>query len=139
MRRWLALSLAVACGDSDPATRDGGSGRVDAGPRRDAGAFDGGRDAATADRGLDATMGDGGSDAMVGDGGCAISFSCRDGGTCDGVGAPCERNPDCVSGICLMSGEERWCSALCASPSDCPAGFECREVAASRLCAPECL
>ncbi len=51
-------------------------------------------------------------------------------------GAPCERNDDCASGSCLLTGEP-FCTQECADDCACPAGATCRRVDdALSVCAP---
>jgi hypothetical protein len=49
------------------------------------------------------------------------------------VGDACSAGGDCASGICLKTqdGGVGFCTAACASPSECPAGFGCAPVGGS--------
>lgn len=47
------------------------------------------------------------------------------------LGAPCEANPDCRTGICAGT-----CTRLCDDGVSCPGGFECREAGEHSGCFP---
>lgn len=45
------------------------------------------------------------------------------------VGAECgEGLPPCYNDLCVGSGDEYWCSAVCMETVDCPTGFYCDQV-----------
>lgn len=65
---------------------------------------------------------------------CCDPNLCSDGSECvEGlclsrpteVGAPCERNADCDSGICLEVGGGNACTAPCTDTGDCVSGWTC--------------
>lgn len=49
------------------------------------------------------------------------------------LGAPCDRNEDCKSGMCGDDGDERRCAAPCDDGA-CPPGFECVSGGTGGLC-----
>jgi V8-like Glu-specific endopeptidase len=73
------------------------------------------------------------------DGECTSAFHCARGictrGARAAVGEPCFDTEDCAAGTaCVTRGDERWCSATCASDDACPVDFTCDARAA--VCAP---
>jgi hypothetical protein len=73
--------------------------------------------------------------------GCGDAFHCRAGlcarGPLEGIGGGCVLNDDCADGLCAARGDERFCTAFCASPDECPGGFACEDVGAGVICVPE--
>ncbi|MBX3250260.1 MAG: matrixin family metalloprotease [Myxococcales bacterium] len=82
--------------------------------------------------------------------GCPMGFLCRPGavagcGACRSeadLGAPgdaCEINEDCRTGICVVLGDERFCSDFCTEAMPCPDRFTCTplgEEAEPAICVP---
>jgi len=77
---------------------------------------------------------------------CGDGFHCREvdgAGSCvrgprEDVGGGCVTNADCGSGICATRADgERWCTAFCDTPMDCPDGFLCEDVGGGTICVPE--
>jgi hypothetical protein len=78
---------------------------------------------------------------------CTASSQCASGQICDrgrclwpqslGLGEACERDMDCASAVCGVSGQESLCTQLCdPMDSDCPAGFACLPAADRGACWP---
>lgn len=71
---------------------------------------------------------------------CGEGFLCME-GLCvrdrrQAVGGVCIGNEDCGGAVCARQGERRWCTAQCASASDCPSGFDCVPAGGTMVCAP---
>jgi len=53
------------------------------------------------------------------------------------VGGPCERASDCAAGVCITSGEAKYCSRPCGTGDRCPTHYHCESVsgtAGGRAC-----
>lgn len=53
------------------------------------------------------------------------------------VGGPCERAADCAAGVCITSGEAKYCSRPCGTGDRCPTRYHCETVSgtiAGRAC-----
>ncbi len=87
--------------------------------------------------------GGGGGGECDDDNPCAGGFHC-DGGTCvpddfpeGATGSPCESGDDCISGLCLVAGDEGYCTEVCEDDDGCPAGTECTPTSgAESVCWP---
>lgn len=44
------------------------------------------------------------------------------------VGGPCERAADCAAGVCITSGEAKYCSRPCGTGDRCPTRYHCQVV-----------
>lgn len=59
---------------------------------------------------------------------CGAAGACAyDGPTPGALGGVCAESTDCVSALCVQSGEARVCTTLCAPEAEdaCPVGYEC--------------
>lgn len=52
------------------------------------------------------------------------------------VGASCQVDPECISGVCAVAGDTRFCSESCEQKS-CPSDMLCAGPSGSHLCVPQ--
>lgn len=53
------------------------------------------------------------------------------------IGEVCVENGDCVAGaICVVRGQQRWCTRQCSDSAPCPEGLDCVPAQGTHVCAP---